>query len=106
MIAEPGIQCPIGLPRSKQTRQLILLSRSFDENGYERGDRINGFCKCPACRLWWPIVEEPDAWELDEESGKWFAVEWWGGSVCAVCNLLMVEQPDGTSEVYDLGEGT
>jgi hypothetical protein len=83
--------------------RIIRERRRFDDEGYERTKRRNGACECPKCGLWWPCIEEPDCWELDEESGKWNAVSWWGGVVCEECELLMIEQPDGTGECYDIG---
>lgn len=96
-----GEHCPIDLPtRTSPYRR--VLSRSFDEDGHERGQRINGYSQCPKCGLWWPCIEEPDCWEEDEP-GSWVAVGWWGATVCEECELLMVEQPDGRDEVYQLG---
>lgn len=77
--------------------------RVFDDEGHERGERRNGGVQCPECELWWPTIEEPDAWTLDESTGKWNATGWWGGTVCELCSLLLVEQPDGRAEVYRLG---
>lgn len=54
-----------------------------------------------ALGLWWPCVEQPDCWE-EMDDGRWKATGWWGASVCEVCDLLMVEQPDGTPECYSL----
>ena len=94
-----GPHCPINLPHSDKP-YVAYLSRSFDEDGHERGERINGFDQCPKCGLWWPCIEEPDCWE--EDGDKWKATGWWGAAVCEECNLLMVEQPDGTPECYQL----
>lgn len=84
-----------------------VLHAHIDDEGYMRGERINGFDQCPKCGLWWPNIEEPCAWEeYDGErkdlQGKWIAIEWWGGTICDDCNLLMVDQPDGTGECYQL----
>lgn len=95
-----GIHCPVDLLTSNKPR-LVLLSKSFDEDGHERGERINGYCECPKCGLWWPVVEEPDSWTKGDD-GKWFADSWWGAAVCGECLLLMVEQPDGMPECYQL----
>lgn len=97
-----GVHCPVGLPGMDEPPRYVLLNRRFDEQHYERGERIGGYCQCPKCGLWWPVVEEPDAWEQRPLEDVWFAVEWWGGCVCEVCNLLMVSQPDGTPECYQL----
>lgn len=82
---------------------VVRLSRGFDGDGYERGERINGFDECPKCGLWWPCIEEPESWELSEQiAGQWVAVEWCGATVCDDCEVLMVTQPDGTPECYTL----
>ena len=80
----------------------IVLDREFDAERYEQTKRINGGYQCPKCELWWPCVEEPDMWDLDEESGIWEATGWWGGTVCEECNILMIDQPDGSGECYQL----
>ena len=106
-MSEAGYHCPINLPTADPyTPYLRVLSRSFDADGFERGERINGFTECPKCGRWWPNVEEPDCWEEGEDAGHetiWLATGWWGSSICEECDLLMIEQPDGTSEVYRLG---
>lgn len=81
--------------------KLIYLNCTFDCEGYERTERVNGAMQCPRCGLWWPCIEEPDCW-TEDELGRWIAVEWWGGVVCGCCHLLMVDQPDGRSEAYQL----
>ena len=103
-ISAPGPHCPTDLPSRDQFDSYVCrLSRRWDSEGYERGERINGFDCCPKCGLWWPIVEEPDCWEETEEgSDRWKATGWWGAAVCEVCDLLMVEQPDGRGECYSL----
>lgn len=93
-----GSQCPIDFCDSPF---VVYLSRSYDDNGHERGARINGIDQCPKCGIWWPCIEEPDCWE-QRWDGKWMAIGWWGAAVCEECELLMVEQPDGRGEVYGL----
>lgn len=94
-----GPHCPANLP-TRATPYCVRLSNSFDEDGYEQGQRINGFDCCPQCGLWWPCIEEPDCWE--EDDSRWKATGWWGASVCEDCGLLMIEQPDGRGECYQL----
>ena len=74
----------------------------FDDDGYERTERVNGSVQCPRCELWWPCVEEPEEWVDDNSSSMKYAVSWWGGVVCCECQLLIVDQPDGRVEVYKL----
>ena len=82
--------------------------RCFDANGRERTQLRSGACQCPQCGLWWPLIEDPCGWVEeykrpdDTTPIRWFAVEWWGAAMCEICGLLMVEQPDGTGEVYQL----
>ena len=98
-----GIHCPVDLMSYSQWEPppIVTLKSSVDDDGMEQGERINGYCECPKCGLWWPCVEEPDMWE-EIEPGKWGATGWWGAAVCGECNLLMADQPDGTSECYQL----
>lgn len=96
-----GPHCPVNL--SGDDPYVVQLSLEIDDEGFERGERIHGFDQCPKCGLWYPCVEEPDMWELDEETGIWRAEGWWGGTFCEECGLLLVTQPDGTPEAYDLG---
>ena len=77
-------------------------SQHWDDDGHERTERRNGATQCPKCGLWWPNIEEPDMWDLNDRTGRWDATGWWGGVVCCECNLLMVEQCDGTDECYQL----
>lgn len=76
--------------------------RHWDEENHELTQIRTGAYQCPECGLYWPLIEEPDAWRLNEETGRWDAVDWWGGVVCEECGLLMIDQPDGTGEVYRL----
>jgi hypothetical protein len=79
-------------------------TRRWDADGYERTERRAGACECPRCGLWWPLIEEPDHWELsDGDAIRWDAVGWWGAVHCGPCGLLMVTQPDGRVECLDLG---
>jgi hypothetical protein len=94
-----GPHCPIDL-LTRNGPYAARLSSSYDADGFEQGERINGFEQCPKCGLWWPCVEEPDCWT--EDGDKWKATGWWGAAVCEECDLLMVEQPDGRGEVYQL----
>lgn len=96
--------CPIKLPSLTSSPPIVNGPRTFDEESHERGERINGYCECPKCGLWWPIVEEPDCWEWNERSQRWIATGWWGAAVCEACELLMADQPDGTPECYYLGD--
>lgn len=96
-----GEHLPASLLEPGFIPSIVRLSKSFDDDGMERGQRINGYVQCPRCGLWWPNVEEPDMW--DEGCGnQWIASGWWGSACCCECDLLMIEQPDGTPEVYKL----
>ena len=102
-----GMHCPIGLPDSYDPWEpyvRVLWEDWKREDGawMQTGERINGFCQCPKCGLWWPNIEEPDMW-TENDDGWMQATGWWGGCVCSDCDLLMIEQPDGTPECYDLG---
>ena len=100
-----GEHCPIDLPHCGLWSDPYVkrLSRSYDDEGFEQGQRINGFDECPKCGVWWPCVEEPDCWqESDHVAGQWSAIGWWGASVCGECDLLLITQPDGTPEAYQL----
>ena len=97
-----GPHCPIDLPTRDGT-YCVYLSRYWDRDNFEKGERINGYDQCPKCGLWWPCIEEPDCWEeSDHGTNKWIATGWWGAAVCEECELLMVEQPDGRGETYQL----
>ncbi len=96
-----GIHCPTDLLTCNVPR-VVLLSSFFDPEGFQHGERINGYDQCPKCGLWWPCVEEPDCW-TESANGEWLATGWWGAAVCCECNLLMVDQPDGRGECYRLG---
>jgi len=76
--------------------------RHWDDQGHERTEIRTGAVQCPKCGLYWPCIEEPDMWDENKETGRWDATGWWGGVVCSFCKLLLVEQPDGTSEAYQL----
>lgn len=103
-----GPHCPIDLLNScSYEPYLKYLGVHFDEENYMRGERINGFEQCPKCGVWYPCIEEPNEWQEYEGDnpklqGKWMASDWWGGTVCEECNLLMIEQPDGRGECYQL----
>ena len=81
---------------------IVREERAWDEVGYETTQQRIGATQCPRCRLWWPEIQEPDAWTFNEDNDLWDANDWWGGVVCELCGLLMVEQPDGTREAYEL----
>jgi hypothetical protein len=97
-----GPHCPIDL-LTNYDLYCVVLWRKFDDDGCERGERINGFDQCPKCGVYYPCIEEPDMWEQCDD-GRWIAEGWWGGTVCDDCGLLFVTQPDGTPEAYKLGE--
>lgn len=82
--------------------RLVREKRYWNDEDRELTEQRNGAYQCPKCGLWWPLIEQPEAWELSEETGRWDAIEWWGCVVCEVCRFLMVDQPDGTPECYDL----
>ena len=100
-----GLFCPVGLPDMDPCEPFVcMLWHDWEMKAslwWERGERINGFNQCPKCGLWWPIHEQPSARELNDD-GWWCISEWWGSAVCTECHLLMVEQPDGTPECYQL----
>ena len=73
----------------------------YDGEGYERTERLNGAYQCPKCGLWWPVIEEPDMW-VELADGRWRADGWWGAAACESCRILMLDQPDGRSECYQL----
>lgn len=76
--------------------------RHWDKDGYEQTERRNGAAQCPKCDYWWPVIESPDCWVENIETGNYDAELWWGGSVCELCDLLIIDQPDGSTEVYDI----
>lgn len=83
---------------------VYIVPLHFDADGMQRGERVAGRYRCPSCGLWWPVCEEPDCWEqCDENAAKWIASGWWGAAVCEDCGLLMITQPDGRGECYQLG---
>lgn len=77
-------------------------AQHWDDTGHEQTQRRTGALQCPCCSLWWPIIEEPEEWTENDETGRWDALAWWGGVVCGECNLLMAEMPDGRVECYKL----
>jgi hypothetical protein len=79
--------------------KIVREKQCFDAEDYETTQRRNGAVQCPKCKLWWPSIEDPDWW-TQREDGKHIAIGWWGGVVCEVCDLLLIEQPDGHTEVY------
>lgn len=86
--------------------RLAYERRHWDDQGYERTARRNGAYQCPKCELWWPIIEEPDCWTQSlNDRNRMDAEGWWGAAVCEKCQLLMVDQPDGVGECYDLSGG-
>lgn len=82
--------------------KLTREKRHWDSEGYERTQRRNGASECPKCGLWWPVIEDPDMWNENSETGRLDAAGWWGGVVCEQCGILIVEQPDGHTEAYAL----
>lgn len=82
----------------------IRERRRWDLEGYERTEIRDGATRCPVCGLWWPHIAQPDGWEWNHSTLRWDATSWWGGVVCSLCDLLLVEQPDGTPECYDIGK--
>lgn len=102
-----GPHCPIDLmARDRRDPYEFTIETYFDDDGFEQGEKIIGYDCCPKCGLWYPCVAQPDSWELHglDKTGKerWFATGWWGGTVCNECELLMIEQPDGAGECYQL----
>lgn len=103
-----GPHCPIDLlDRCDFIPYIKVLYGHIDDEGYQRGERINGFYQCPKCGSWCPVIEEPDCWEEytgihPEKFGKWVAIEWWGVAECGDCGLVMLSQPDGTGECFQL----
>lgn len=85
--------------------RLVREKRHWDNEGYERTEIRDGATQCPKCGFWWPNIEEPDMWDENEVTGNLDAINWWGGVVCSDCSLLIVEQPDGRSECYELPRG-
>lgn len=82
--------------------RIVRERRHWDEHDFEQTERRVGAEQCPKCGLWWPAIEQPDMWTLSETDGKWDADGWWGGTVCEQCSVLMINQPDGRGECYDL----
>lgn len=136
-----GDYCPIDLPSRcwDPSDEFVRVLNDehgnstwgFDDEGFQTGQRINGFDQCPRCGLWWPCIEEPDCWEetarhagcqhdlieghfgfydcpahgvipCTEVTVRHLAVGWWGGTFCEECELLLITQPDGTPEAYQL----
>lgn len=94
-----GWRIPLG------ERLIRWLKRlSVDAEGYEGGQRINGYVECPRCGLCWPLIEEPEAWEQEfvsdgdgEPMERWKATEWGPGTAeCLECNLCFVDSFEGT----------
>lgn len=76
-----------------------VISSYLDCNDHERGERINGVLECPHCGLYWPIIEEPEAW-TQRKTGTWRAVEWGPGiAECLQCNRVFVDTFDGCFEL-------
>jgi hypothetical protein len=97
-----GSHCPTDLlDRYDYESYVKVLAIHPSDDGYPTGERINGFYQCPKCNAWWPCIEQPDMWTWDD-SGKWRISGWWGAAVCATCGLLMLDQPNGQGECYQL----
>lgn len=82
----------------------LLGKPYFDKDGFQRGTRINGIAQCPECGLWWPLIEEVEAWVSGDEigdagrkfSGKWVATEWGIGTAeCLDCGCIVIDSFDG-----------
>lgn len=65
--------------------------RHWDANGYEQTERSVGAVQCPRCNLWWPVIEHPDAWSQNADTGRLDADGWWCGVFCEQCGLLLID---------------
>jgi len=79
----------------------IVIETWVDDEGFEQAYRVDGWEECPKCNLIWPRVAQPDMWD-QTEGGIWIVTGWWGGVVCEDCGILLITQPDGTPEAYNL----
>ncbi len=106
----PGPHCLVELPDLhwldvQHLSPILMGPLEFDDEGLQRGHAITGWHECPKCYLWWPDDAEPDAWAEERTPDgevRWIADGWWGGAFCERCDLLLVSQPDGMSEAYQL----
>jgi len=90
-----GWCCPANMNTSDGFTQLIT-GPYFDEQGYQRGERINGVVQCPDCGLWWPLVEDVEVW-VSGGDGKWHASEWGlGVANCLECECVIIDSFDGS----------
>lgn len=96
-----GWCCPVDGDQRPFTR--LIEGPHFDAEGYQRASRINGIAQCPDCGLWWPLVEEIEAWTDGSSipsgkfAGKWVASEWGPGVAnCLECDVVIVDSFDGT----------
>jgi hypothetical protein len=84
--------------------RIVRERRHWDSEGYEQTQRRAGAVQCPKCHLWWPDIEDPGEWQRNAATGRRDATGWLNGICCEQCELLLVEQPDGSYAIYDLGE--
>jgi hypothetical protein len=91
-----GWRCPAD--QNAETFRRLLRRPAFDQDGYMRAQRIHGIAQCPDCGLWWPLIEEVEAWVAGtgEHDGKWIATEWGPGTAeCIECGCIVVDTFDG-----------
>lgn len=94
-----GWRCPTRFSPDPYCVRLTIGQRPYDADGYERTKRINGVLQCPHCGLYWPIIEEPEAWTRDDR-GRWRATEWGPGTAeCLQCKRVFVDTFDGYFEL-------
>lgn len=69
----------------------LLSGPTWDSDGYQRAERINGAVNCPGCGDVLPVVEDVCEWQQGAD-GRYHATEWdTGHAWCDQCDLCIVE---------------
>lgn len=92
-----GWCCPTVI-HDGETFRRMLSGPTFDADGYQRAERIHGIAQCPDCGLWWPLIEQVEAWRhgRGKYRGKHLAIEWGPGTAeCLECGVVLVDSFDG-----------
>lgn len=76
-----------------------VLWQHYDDEGYERGERLYGEICCPHCGLNWPLVDTPESW-IENDDGTWKAEDWGPGHAeCLECGAVFVDTFEGCFEL-------
>lgn len=72
-----------------------VKNHGFDEDGYERRERVDAICECPTCGKEVAMWSDTEEWTKGKD-GRWHHSQYAGCAMGECCGKVLIDTFDGS----------